>query len=84
METVLDQAEAVIVEAMVKHRDVGTARWYLTLKGKQRGYRLHEQTLSREDLRQIIDAASARGEATLIGLREIVKENDPNGPLFFS
>lgn len=37
-ETNLDAAESVIMEAIVRKKDVATARWLAERKGKQRGY----------------------------------------------
>ena len=37
-ERVLDLAETVIIEDIVKQRDTQTAKWYLTMKGRERGY----------------------------------------------
>ena len=37
-ERVLDRAEAVIIEDIVTNKDTATAKWYLTMKGRERGY----------------------------------------------
>lgn len=37
-EATLDEAEGVIVDAIVVKRDVSTARWYAERKGKKRGF----------------------------------------------
>lgn len=37
-EKVVDAAESVIVGDIVDGHDVQTAKWYLTMKGRQRGY----------------------------------------------
>lgn len=37
-ERVLDLAETVIIEDIVKSKDTQTAKWYLTMKGRDRGY----------------------------------------------
>jgi hypothetical protein len=37
-ERVLDLAETVIIQSVIDDKDVQTAKWYLTLKGRDRGY----------------------------------------------
>lgn len=37
-ERVLDAAESVIIGDIVEQKDVQTAKWYLTMKGRERGY----------------------------------------------
>jgi hypothetical protein len=37
-ERVLDAAETVIIDGIVKEKDIQTAKWYLTMKGDRRGY----------------------------------------------
>ena len=37
-ERVLDAAESVIIGDIVEKKDVQTAKWYLTMKGRERGY----------------------------------------------
>ena len=46
-EKVLDAAESVIVGDIVDRKEVQTAKWYLTMKGTERGYvqkQTHEQS----------------------------------------
>ena len=35
---IVDLAESVVIKAMRDDNDVGTARWYLSTRGKDRGY----------------------------------------------
>ncbi|GAG17088.1 unnamed protein product, partial [marine sediment metagenome] len=38
VESVLDSAEVVIIDDIKKGKDVQTAKWFLTMKGANRGY----------------------------------------------
>ena len=42
-EKVLDAAESVVVGDIVEKKDVQTAKWYLTMKGADRGYAPKQQ-----------------------------------------
>ncbi len=37
-ERITDAAESVVINEILKKKDVGVAKWYLTKKGKDRGY----------------------------------------------
>ena len=41
---VLDAAESVIIGGIVEKNDVQTAKWYLTMKGRERGYAQTQRT----------------------------------------
>ena len=43
-ERTLDAAESVILGDIVKEKDVQTAKWYLSMKGRSRGYAKTERT----------------------------------------
>lgn len=42
-ERVLDAAESVVIGEIVDQKDVSTAKWYLTMKGAERGYAPKQQ-----------------------------------------
>jgi hypothetical protein len=73
-ETVLDAAEGVVKQAIVRDHDVRTARWLLALKGRDRGYRAREDNpaLTDEELRSIVTAVAAEGVDALKRLRDWV------------
>jgi len=42
-ERVLDAAESVVIGEIVEKKDIQTAKWYLTMKGGERGYAQKQQ-----------------------------------------
>jgi hypothetical protein len=62
-ESRVDGAEKVIHDAIEEANDVGTAKWYLAMKGKDRGYTTGEDDLRREiaELRKTLEEVKARG-----------------------
>lgn len=67
---VLDWAESVIVSSIIDDRDVSVAKWFLRLKGRERGYMEHvAQELTGKDggpvalviVERIIDGGTIAG-----------------------
>ena len=77
-EEMLDMAEHNILRDIVERHDVGTSKWYLRMKGKERGYEdtptiqlanedplninLTGDTMSAEDLKQSADIEVTGGD----------------------
>ena len=74
LEGVLDAAEGVVVEAIVRGRDIATAKWLLSTRGRRRGYVMKDAVMSHAEMATLVEAAAARGEAALIGLRDMLTD----------
>ena len=72
-EGVLDLAESVVVKR-IGDGDIATAKWYLTKKGKERGYA--------DDLAALLDDEPLKIEFTGGGVTRESMEADPNVEIF--
>lgn len=73
LETNLDRAESVVLND-INNQNVGTAKWYLTKKGKERGYA--------DDLAALLDEEPLKIEFTGGGVTRESMEADPNVEIF--
>lgn len=42
-EKVLDKAESVVLKSIIENEDIAVSKWYLTMKGRERGYAATER-----------------------------------------
>lgn len=55
VESTLDEAEGVVLNAIHEDRDVTTAKWYLVMKGKHRGYTERQEISTQATVSIILD-----------------------------
>lgn len=82
-EKLVDAAESVIIKDIVELNDVQTAKWYLTMKGRKRGYvktERHEvEAIDRAIERELARMAAEREAAVVDALAAYNAESDAKG-----